>query len=139
MLALGRQPHRATKDQRVGDIAWVEINGAVDNRHADFVAIILDTGNHPDADLVGRQYLATKGIDLAIIGPKTKDISSGNRLRRYAQYITQHSTHARIGATKGLERRRVVVGLDFERQFVFIVKRHNPGVVDKGRNQGQVA
>ena len=115
VLALGCQAHRATKHQRIGNIAWVEINGAVDNRHADFVAIILDAGNHPDADLMRRQYLATKGIDLAIIGPKTKDISSGNRLRRYPQYVTQHPTHTRIGAAKGLECRRMVVGLDFER------------------------
>ena len=131
---MGKDAQTTAEDQRVGGVAGIVEERAVDRGDAHFVAVVLDAGNHAAGDAprmqhTGRQ-VASKGRSC---GPKqsTSVLAIGRALT--PDHIAHHAAHARVGAAKRLQRRRVVVGFDLKSQVVLIVELHNARVVHKCR------
>ena len=78
---------------------------------------------HAIRKLIGRQVLRTK----------TQNVGVGNRACADTDHVAHDAADTGVGAAERLQRRGVVVGLDFERQVVVVVEGDDTGVVDEGR------
>ena len=132
--ALGRDAHAAAVDQRIGDVVFVVENRPVDGGDAHLVAVVLDAGDHAtrDAARVERafRHVAIRHIQRA----EAEHVGVGDGARRDADHVADHAADAGVGSAERLQRGGVVVGLDFEGDFVIssVVKIDDAGVVHEG-------
>ncbi len=104
-----------------------------DSRNAHLVAVILDAGDHTLGDPPGVQYTLWQLLTGQIRWTEAQNVSVGDRSRRNAQHIADHTTGAGIGPAERFYRRRAVVRLHLERQVPFIGKLDDSGVIDECR------
>ena len=111
-------------------------NGPVHRRNPHLVAIITDTAYYTLHDAFRMQRPGRKIFKRIIRLGKTENIRITNRLgtKPRAQSVANNTAHARIGATKRLKRRRMIMRLDLETNIVFIIKGNNPCIIVKHGN-----
>ena len=110
----------AAEDQRIAEIARIEIDRAVDRRNAHAVAVIADAGDHA---LRHRRGCSTPGgSDSSGVSGGAKQntsvLQTGLRAEPRAQRIADHAAEARVRAAVGLEGRRMIVRFDLEADAV---------------------
>ncbi len=122
-----------TVDQRVGRVAGVIVYAPVDGRDTHLVAVVL----HARDDACGDQaWMQTACRDVGRRGPRRAEaqhVGGGDRPRRHTQDIPYHAADSGVCAAERLYRRRMVVRLHLERQFVLIIELDDAGIVDKRR------
>ncbi len=130
-----RNPHTAAEHQRVGGVAFIVENRAVDGRNPDFVAVILHAGHHPALNPARMQHTLRQCIGRHLLRSKAQHIRRRNWFGAHAQNIADDAPHAGVGAAKRLNGRRVVVGFDFERDLEGVIERDDTGVIhERGEN-----
>ncbi len=122
-------------DQRVADIAGVVEHRAVDGGQPELVSVVTDAGDDAIADAAGMQHSGGQLVVRQIGRAEAQNIGAGDRTGRHADDVADHTTDAGVGAAERFKRRRVVVGLDLERNIVVVVEGDDPGVVDERRTQ----
>ena len=107
-------------DQRVARVARVEDELATDRRHADAIAVAADAAHDPIDQVAGarvRRIAEAQGIE------------DGDRARPHREDVAQDPTDAGRGTLVRLDRRRVVVRLDLERDRQPVADRDDAGVL----------
>ena len=122
-------------DQRVADIAGVVEHRAVDGGQPEFVSVVTDAGDDTIADATGMQHSGGQLVVRQIGRAEAQNIGAGDRTGRHTDDVADHTTDAGVGAAERFKRRRVVVGLDLERNIMVVVEGDDPGVVDERRTQ----
>ncbi len=130
-LVTGNQPHGTAIDQRIAEIALVEVDRAVDGGNAHAVAVVAHSGHHALHDAARVQRAGRHVLGRRLGRGKAKHVGVANRPRAKsgAERIANHAAHARVGPAVGFQRRRMVVGLDLEHQVVLVVEADHAGVV----------
>ena len=131
--AARRNAHAAAVDQRVGDVVRVIQNRAVDGGDAHLVAVILDARHDAARDTARVERAAGHVRVRHIERTETQHVRVGDGLRGNAHHVADHAADARVRPTERLQRRGVVVCLHLERHLVFVVERHDAGVVHERR------
>ena len=132
MLPLASQTHAAAEHQRIGGIAGVVEDRAVDGGDAHLVAIVFDAGHDASRDAARMQHAGGHFRVGHVQRAKAKDVGVGDGPRRDADNIADHAADAGVGAAERLKRRGMVVRFDFEGDFELVVKVNDAGVVHKG-------
>ncbi len=135
MFAPGQQTGAAAEDQRIAQIALVVDDRAVDRGQPQLVAVVADAGHHALGNAPRMEHAVGHLIDRVVLGAEAEHVGGGDGPCRDADDVAHHAADAGVGPAKGLQRRRVVVGLDLEGQVQRVVKGDDAGVVHKGRVQ----
>src|SRR5439155_13155328 len=104
--------------QRIARVAVVEVDLAADGGHADAVAVTADPG-HDALEVTGA------------VGERAEaqGVEKRDRTGAHPDHVVQDPAHAGGGALVGLERGRVVVGLDLEDRGPAFADIHRPRVL----------
>ncbi len=135
MFSPGQQTGTAAEDQRIAQIALVVDDRAVDRGQPQLVAVVADAGDDALGNAPRMEHAVRHLIDRVVLGPKAEHVGGGDGPCRDADDVAHDAADAGIGPAEGLQRRRMVVGLDLEGQVQRVVKGDDAGVVDKGRVQ----
>ena len=122
--SMGSAPTAQHVDERVGRVAVVEGQFAADRRHAHRVAVARDARD----DALDEPALARVG---QIAEEERVHDREGPRAHR--EDVAQDAAHAGRGPLVGLDRRRVVVALDADRDRDAVAGVDNPGVLARAR------
>ena len=95
------QPHAHRVDEAVGGVGRVEDGLAADRRHADAVAVVADPGD------------GLLEVEVGLAEPEP--VEERDRPRSHRDHVAQDPADARRRALERLDRGRVVVRLDLER------------------------
>jgi len=125
----------AAVDQRIAEVAFVEIDRSVRGRNAHAVAVIAHPGNDALHHPFGMKDAPGQLVMGQIDGAETKDVGIDDRLgpEPRPHRIADHSADAGIGAAVGLHRRGMIVGFDLEADVIFVVKFDDAGIILKDR------
>jgi len=130
---VGEDAQAAAEDQRVGRIAGIVEDRAVDGGDAHLVAVVLDSGSHAVSDVSGMQHPGRQFLEGQVGRTEAQHVGIGNRPRADADDVAHHAAHACVRAAEGLERGGVVVGLHLESQVRVLVEGDDACIIDKGR------
>ena len=128
-----RNAHASAIDQRIGYVAGVKNDGTIDRGNAHLVAIVLDARYHPVVDAPRMQNTRRKLPHLDTQGAETEYVGIGDGACGDPHDVAHHAANARVGATKRLQRGRMVVSLHLEGDLVILGKVDDARVVHKGR------
>ncbi len=128
---LRQDAHVAAIDQRVAQVAAIEIHGAVDCGNAHAVAVVAHTGHDSLHDPAGMEHSGRQSVGRLIGRRETKHVGVADRLGAHAgaQGIANHATDASVRAAIGLEGRGMIVRFNFKADVVTIVEANHSGVV----------
>ena len=137
--AAGQHADRAAEDQRIGQVARVDGEGAVDRGNAHAIAVVAHAGDDPLEDaLRDAARPAGKRVGRSRSGgatQKTSVLQIGLAPRPGAERVADHAAEARVRAAVGVDRRGVVVRLDLEADVVLVVEPDDAGVVAEDAHQ----
>ncbi len=125
------QADGAAEDERVGEVALVEADGAVDCRDADAVAVVAHTGNDAPHHLERVQHAGRQVLRFHVERAEAKDVRVAHGLgaEASAERIADDAADAGVGAAVRFDRRRPVVRLHLEADVKLVVEAHDAGVV----------
>ncbi len=127
-----RNADAPAEDQRVGGKSRVVYDRPTNRWDADLIAIILNAGDYPRADAPGMKHAGRQIIKRGSGRTEAQHIGGGNGFGRNADHIADNAAHAGIRAAKRFDCRGMVMGLDFELNFIFVVKIDDAGIIDEG-------
>ena len=107
-------------DEAVLLVGSLEVDLAADRRDPDRVAVVADPGDH-----VVEQVTRALGVELA----EPQRVEHRDRPRAEREDVAQDPADPRCGALERLDRARVVVRLDLERDRPAVADRDRPGVL----------
>ena len=129
--AAGNQPQVSAEDQRIAQVAGIEIDSPIDRGNAHTVAVVAhardDTlGHAPRMEHAGR-YL----VQWRVGRGEAEDVRIADRLGAHAgaHRVADHAADARIGPAVGLQGRRVIVRFHLENHVVLVVEPDHARVV----------
>ncbi len=135
VLADGQQAGAAAEDERVAQVALVVDHGAVDRGDAQLVAVVADARHHAIRNALRMEDAIGQAVVGVVMRAKAEHVGVGDRAGRDADEVAHHAAHARVGAAKGFQGRRVVVRLDLEGEVIVVVKGDDTGIIHKSRFQ----
>ena len=110
---LAKHAEREHVHQRIAVVAFLENAFAADRRHAEAVAVMGDAGDHAFEDA---PVARARG---GIVGrPEAQRIHDGDRPRAHREDVAQNAADAGGRALKRLDKARMVVRFDLERDRV---------------------
>ena len=114
----------AAEDQRVGEVAGVDGQGAVDRGDAHPVAVVAHAGDDALEHALGVEHAGGKLLGGQVGRRDAEDVGVADRLgaQAGAQRVADHAAEAGVGAAVGVDRRGVVVRLDLEADVVLVVE-----------------
>ena len=126
----------AAIDERVAQVAVVEVERPVGRGNAHAVAVVANAADHAAHDALGVQYALRQLRHVGVRRREAEDIGVHHRPGAQARThgIADAAADARGGATVGLDGRRVVVRLDLEADVVLVVEADDPGIVLEDRD-----
>ncbi len=113
-------------DQAVGLVRALEVDLAADGGHADGVAVVADA-----RDRAVQQVQRARRLQLA----EAQRVQDGDRPRADREHVAQDAADARGRALERLDRGRVVVRLDLERDGHAVAHVHGAGVLARAHQQ----
>ena len=119
-LAARQQTHRSAEDQRIGEIAGVNGQGAIDRGNAHAIAVVAHPGNDSLQDAPGVKRAGGKLVQRQVGPSHAEDVGVANRLcaEPGAQCVADHAAQPRVGAAVGVDRRGVIMRFDLEANVV---------------------
>src|SRR5437879_2015742 len=111
MTPMGQQAKAAAEDQRIIDIAGMIKHRAIDRGDAHLIAIVAYPAYYARSHATRSQNASRQRLHVRLWWSKTQHICAGNRLRRHAQHVADHPTHACVRATKWLDSGRMIMRL----------------------------
>ena len=136
-IAFDRGPRHDTDatavDQRVTDVPIIEPDPTVDGRNTHSIPIVADPPDHLAQNAM--RMNASIGNARRRIRPDTEHIGRGNRFRRKPRThdVSNAAANSRGSAAVGLDRGRVIVGLDLHADRGVFIEGHDPRVVHEHR------
>ena len=128
---VGQQANVAAVDQRIAEVAGIEIEGAVDGGDAHAVAVVADAGHDAFHHPPGMQHAGRERFGGRIGRGEAEDVGVADGLGAHAgaHRVADHAADARVGPAVGFEGRGVVVGFDLEDDVILIVEADDARVV----------
>ncbi len=129
-----RQHAQATAEhERVGGVARMVHDRAVDGRDAHLVAVIGHAVHHAVHHALRVQRTGWQPVKIRVQRPEAQHVRVGDRARTDADHVAHHAADARVRAAERLEGAGVVVGFNLEGQVMGLVEGHDARVVHEGR------
>ncbi len=132
MTAVGQNTRGTAEDERIGGETGVEEYGPADGGDAHVVAVITDTTHDLPigtcrVEAAGRHVLLSQ-----VWRSEAEDVGVGDGLGGDGEHVANDAPDARVCAAVGLERGRMIVGLDLEGEIVATVEGDDSSVVNEG-------
>ena len=125
-LIFGEDTQGECVDEIVSVVARLEDALAADGRHTKTVAVVRDAADDSADDVA----IAVAGFGV-IERPEAERIHHGQRARAHRENVAKDAAYACRRALEGLDKARVIVGLDLERGGVSVADVDDPGVLTR--------
>jgi hypothetical protein len=130
-LVLWNQPDGAAEHERVGEVALIEEDRAIDGRNAHAVAVVAHASHDAAHHASRMQHALRQLIRGEIRRREAEDVRVAHRLRGKpgAEHVADHPAKPGVRPAVGFNGRRVVVSLDLDADVEVLVEGHHTGVV----------
>ncbi len=128
-----QQSSIATVDQRIAQIAGIEVDRSVDGGNTHAIAVVANASHNTLHHPPRVQHSWRQAGRIGIWRGKAKDVGIAERLgaQAGAHGIADHATDARIGTAIGFDSARMIVRFDFEHHVVFVIEFDDARIVRK--------
>ena len=122
-------------DERIAIVRIIKINFAADGRNADAISVMRDAGHDAGKEPAIRYRLRRVTFDWS----EPERVEPENRPRTHRENIANDAAHTGRRALKRLDRARMVVRLDLERNRPAVADIHDAGVFLTGFDENEIA